>query len=356
MNAPTGQMTDQERAFYRSEVAPSLPPVVLDFHAHTWSADTWKVKPWQTDRKGGRYMVTEAHYGPDRLQADGKRCFPDREYRAVCFGYPTPAADTDAENRFVAGAARTHRGMYPLMIAGRELGTPTDAYRAALDGDGFLGFKVFLNWLGDDYGEKTVEEMLGRDEVAVANERELVLLLHVPRNGRLADPVVQRGVERLSRDCANAKIVLAHCGRCYLPSEMKAAAGALRRLPNVFMDTSMVMDPLVLQIAMDAVGPGRLVYGTDFPVAVMRGRRVRVMNHWVDIVREGYPPSAFRVASNDIHATFMALEIAVAIRDASLRNGLGDEARHGIFFGNGMRLLRGVMGGRQIEEVESRWP
>jgi len=36
--------------------------------------------------------------------------------------------------------------------------------------------------------------MLGPEEMELADELRLVVLLHVPRAGRLADPVVQAGV------------------------------------------------------------------------------------------------------------------------------------------------------------------
>jgi predicted TIM-barrel fold metal-dependent hydrolase len=325
--------------YYRQEVAPFLPPTVLDFHTHTWSADNWKERPWDTDKSGGRYMVTQPFYPPEQLLQDGRACFPDRTYEAVCFGYPTPATDWEKDTAYVAAAARQHRGLWPLVLAGPDLGVSRERYEQVLDAGGFRGFKVFLNWYGDDYGDKRVEDMLGPVELALANERRLVVLLHVPRRGRLADPEIQAGVRWLARECPRASIVLAHCGRCYLPAEMKAAIGCLRGLTNVWMDTSMVMDPLVIQMALNEIGPGRLLFATDFPVAAMRGRRVRVLNHWIDVVLPGYPPSAYRITGEGFEAGYMAWEIALAIRWAAELAGISDTERDGIFYGNGMQLL-----------------
>jgi hypothetical protein len=121
----------------------------------------------------------------------------------------------------------------------------------------------------------------------------------------------------------------------------KAAIRSIRDLPNVMLDASMVMDPICFQLVLNTIGPGRLLYATDFPVANMRGRRVSVMDHWVDVVLPGYPASAFRVAG-DIRATFMATEIALALRWAAELTGLKRKEIHGIFWDNGMRLLRRV--------------
>ncbi len=338
MNTPPS-LTAVEKAHYLREIAPFLPPAVLDFHTHIWSSDNWKERPWATDKRGGRYMVTNEFYPPEQLLRDGRACFPDRAYEAVCFGYPAPAVDWEKDTAYVAAAALAHRELRPLLLAGPALGISRERYGQALDAGGFRGFKVFLNWYGDNYGNTRVEDMFGPDELALANERRLVVLLHVPRRGRLADPEIQAGVRWLAAECPQARLVLAHCGRCYLPSEMKAAIGCLRGLTNVWMDTSMVMDPVVLQIALNGIGPGRLLFATDFPVAAMRGRRVQVMDHWVDVVLPGYPASAYRLAGEGFQAGFMAWEIVLAIRWAAELAGISDAERDGIYYGNGKQLL-----------------
>jgi len=192
---------------------------------------------------------------------------------AVVFGQPTPTADPDRTNAYVANCAKAP-DLFPLMITGRDLNVPADLLRQRLADGGFRGYKVYLNWVGNNYGDHTVEQMIGPNEMQIANDRGLIVLLHVPRTGRLADPAIQAGVEQLAKDWPNAQIVLAHAGRCYLPVEMRAAAGCLRNLENVHLDLSMVMDPLVILTLLDNIGPSRLLFATDFPVAAMRGRRV----------------------------------------------------------------------------------
>jgi hypothetical protein len=352
MKTDDEQYRKTDLPFYMSEVAPCLPERILDFHAHTWTAET------RSDRgkpagAGGRYMVSDVDYPPEKLLNDGSRCFPDREYSAVCFGNPTPGTDWKKDTAYVS-AAGEHPRLYPLVLAGCDLKLSREDYERALESGNFFGFKVFINWVGNDYGDVEVEDMLGPAEMRLADEKKLIVMLHVPRSGRLADPVVQKGVGSLARDFPNASIVLAHCGRCYLPSEMSAAADCLKELPNVSMDTSMVMDPTTLQIALEAIGPERILFGTDFPVAAMRGRRVRVMDHWVDVVLEGYPESAFRVKSSDIRATFMAIEIAVAVRDAAELTGITPDDLEGIFYENGMTLLERVDDGQALDRKQRR--
>ena len=348
-------LPDYAAAFYRDEIAPYLPPAVLDFHTHTWLASNWRVKPWETASQGGKYMVTSEDYPPTRLVEDGRRAFPDRPYHAVVFGYPTPAADVTVENAFVASAALAHRGLYPLLIAGKPLAVPGDALAAAVLAQPFLGFKVYLPWYGDNYGATTLADMLSANEMAVANAHRLVVMLHVPSAGRLGDPAVQRGVEWLAKDFPDAQLVLAHGGRCYLPAEMRRALPCLRALPNVCLDCSMVMDPLVLLMLFDAIGPQRVLFATDFPVAAMRGRRVRVLDHWVDVTTAGYPESAFRVQSDGIRASYMAIEIALAVRDAALQAGLSAAQLRDVFYANGMAVLERALAGAPLRRLRAAW-
>ena len=339
-------MTEQEHydqidlPLYRGEIEPLLPVQVLDFHAHIWRKQDWKEVPWDENEAGARYMVTSPDYSLEQLHADSGRIFKDRTYKAVCFGNPTPAADIEKTDSYTAAAGKSG-WVYPLMLAGKGLRSG-EQIEQRLIRDGFYGYKVFLNWFGNEYGTVTVEDMISGVEMQLAEKYHLVVLLHVPRSGRLADPEIQRGVQKLSRDYPHAQIVLAHCGRCYLPDEMKRAIRSIRDLSNVYMDTSMVMDPVVLQMVLEEIDSSRLLFATDFPVPAMRGRRVYVMDHWVDLVLSGNPESDFRVQSENFRATFMVYEIILAIRRAAERVKLPQQKLTAIFFENGIDVLNRV--------------
>ena len=324
--------------FYEREIAPLLPEHVLDFHTHVWRSSDWKTVPWQTDNKGDKYMVTTEEYPFERLEADARMIFPDRVYNAVCFGNPTPSADLDRTNEY-SGQALDRSGLFPLIVTGKNI-LAESTLREMITEQKFYGYKVLLNWQGDDYGNVAISDMIGETEMSLADELKLVVLLHVPRSGRLADPEIQQGVASLAVKYPGAQIVLAHCGRCYLPDEMNKAIGSIRSHKNIFLDTSMVMEPDVLKIVFDNIESSRVLFATDFPVATMRGRRVYAMDHWVDIVLEGYSPSSFRIASNGISATFMAWEIILAIRRAGEMAGLKKDRIKDIFYRNGMSVLK----------------
>lgn len=309
--------------FYKENIEPRLPENVLDFHAHVWHSSHYKINPGKKNKKGSDYMVTTTEYSFDSLLNDADRIFPGKNYKAVCFGNPTPAVDQVRTNEYISDGAAACSGLFPLMIAGKGLLPGEELEKTIINGN-FYGYKVFLNWYGDDYSDITIEDMLSPVEMSIADKYRLIVLLHVPTSDRLANPVIQQGVRTLAEGYPNAQIVLAHCGRCYLPDQMKAAAHSIKGLKNVSLDSSMVMDPTSLEILLDQIDSKRLLFATDFPVPAMRGRRVYVMDHWVDLVLDGYPESGYRVQSDNMRASFMVYEIVLALLRAAERTGLSE--------------------------------
>jgi hypothetical protein len=337
------KMTEQERyetidmPFYEKEIRPLLPPEVLDFHTHVWKTAHWKENPWKEQEPGAKYMKTTQEYPMEQLLTDGRRILPGVTYKAVCFGNPTPASDIQLGNAYITECGKQPE-LYPLMLAGKGLSTAGEI-EGVLDAGRIYGYKVFLNWFGNNYGAVTIDDMLSPTEMRIADERRLIVLLHVPRSERLADPVIQQGVRNLSQTYPQAQIVLAHCGRCYLPDEMQRAVKAIKDLDNVYLDSSMVMEPLSIEILLNEIDSSRLLFATDFPVPTMRGRRVYVMDHWVDLVLDGYEPSDFRVMSDNMRASFMVYEIILAIRRAAERVGLSQKQLEAIFYENGKKVI-----------------
>jgi len=328
--------------FYKENIEPRIPESILDFHTHVWHPSHFKINPLKDSQKGSNYVVVHRpEYTFSSLLKDANKIFPGKKYKAVCFGIPNPSSEPIITNEYVSKGAKSIPSMFPLMIAGNGLFSAEELEKTIIEG-GFFGYKVFLNWLGDDYGDITIEDMLSPVEMKIADKYNLIVLIHVPRSDRLANPIIQQGIRNLAENYPNAQIVLAHCGRCYLPDQMKLAAFSIRDLPNVNLDSSMVMDPTALEILLENIDSKRLLFATDFPIPSMRGRRVYVADHWVDLVLEGYPESSYRVQSDNMKASFMAYEIVLALIRAAERMKLGKKEIQGIFHDNGMNIINKV--------------
>lgn len=343
-------------SFFQNELKLWLPDKILDFHTHVWQPDQWVNYRSDTNvtdntvfapdevREHQKYMSTSISYSAEDLLRDGAAAFPGLEFHAVIFGQPTPACDQSRTNGYVAATAKKYQTLYPLRCTGPALRTSPEELQGEMKTGGFYGYKVFLDWVGDQYPPLVFDDMLTEAEFRCANDRGLIVLLHVPRSGRLADPEVGSSVRRMAMKYPNMKLVLAHCGRCYRYEEIRQALHWVADLDNVWFDCSMAMDPTVMAYILQRKDPRKMLFATDCPVAAMHGKRVNVGDHWVDLVLPGSPAAHYRVISDNMRATFMIHEIAKAVIIGSELAGLSQEETKRIFFQNGMELLNSVDG------------
>ena len=341
-------------SFFEQELKPWLPEQILDFHTHIWEPDHWIGYKPGTDlsdntalapealREYQKYMATTITYPAEELRRDGAAAFPGLRYNAVVFGQPTPKCDHKITNAYAVKSAEKYDNLFALRITGTALNTSPEELRRDMEENKYYGYKVFLNWLGNQYPPLIFDEMLTEYEFRYANERGLIVLLHVPRSGRLADPEVGASVRRMAQKYPNMRLVLAHCGRCYRYEEIREALHWVADLDNVWFDCSMAMDPTVMAYILQRKDPRKMLYATDCPVAVMRGKRVNVGDHWVDLVLPGFPESHYRVISDNMRATYMIHEIAKAVIIGGELAGLDKEEIKRIFYQNGMDLLQSV--------------
>ncbi len=160
--------------FYREEIEPKIPGTILDFHTHVWHpSHFFKQNPWEDEKAGEKYMVSDKNYTYSMLQKDADKIFPGKEYNAVCFGMPTPMGDPVIINDYVSKGAASRPSLFPLMIAGKGLLSGEEIEKTLIDG-GFYGYKVFLNWSGDHYGDVLIDDMLSSVEMKIADKYRLI--------------------------------------------------------------------------------------------------------------------------------------------------------------------------------------
>jgi hypothetical protein len=324
-----------DMAVYREVVAPVLSEQILDIHTHVW------VQPKPKSRLS-QYPEFNGHpYPMERLLHAGALMFPEQTYHAVVFGSPSPG-DYEACNECIADECRDREHLYPLYIPDMHA-SEEDIRQAILDG-GFYGFKPYwtmVDWKTEQ-DDVTIQDMLPDACMRVAEDWGLIIMLHIPGSGRLASQSNIEGIQRLSREYPNAKIIIAHLGRSYCPWSMKGGIPHLCDLPNVYWDTSFVQQSLSYKIFFDHVDPAKVMYGTDLPISEVRGRRVCINGNWVDVSRERLSWTASRDPEHAIEGTFMTYEMIRAMREGAEEAGLSVDDLKPIFFENGMELIQDV--------------
>lgn len=319
---------------WNEELEGFVPRRVLDFHVHIVNSES--IPPGQTCTPGGHKV---ARYDMDDLQQDLSEAYPGRETYAVCFGAPNERFGRSENNAYVAARCDGKR-FFPLRLTD-PAENPADVYRDVRE-HGFLGLKPYLNYVRKaDLNLVEIHEMLPAEIMRVAQELSLIVMLHIPRKARLADPINQAQIMQTCEACPAAKIVLAHIGRAYYLKNVLGNLDNLKDLPNLHVDLSMLNNWEVLEHTFSVFPKERIVFGTDTPIALAPGKSVEINDQYTYVT-----PVPWELSISDDHGklvfTSFLYEELRAIKKAVDRLGLGKDFLEAVFFANGMRLLQSV--------------
>ncbi|MHC4441576.1 MAG: amidohydrolase family protein [Planctomycetota bacterium] len=331
------ETTKHERnlRIWQEELEDFVPAKVLDFHVHIFNTSTL---PASAKFPCGGHDIDG--YDFDDLEQDLAEVYPDRETSAVCFGLPSSEYDRDGNNGYVAASCDGKRFFALRLVGPAE--DPTEVRKDITTG-GFLGFKPYLDYVGkSDSNLVEIHEMLPEGIMGVADELGLIIMLHIPRKQRLADPLNQRQLVELSTSWPNAKIVLAHIGRAYYLKNVVGYLDNLKDLPNLYFDTAMLNNWEVLEYLFQKASPEKVLYGTDIPIALAPGKSVEINDQYTYVT-----PVAWVLSISDDHRklvfTSFLYEQLRAIAKAVRRLDLSRQFVEGLFYDNGMQLLHSVM-------------
>ncbi len=337
MDFPLDYEPEIDHPVFHEELGPWLPDEIFDFHSHIFRRED---DPREQESLNPSLPTVCEAYRVETYTEAMIRLFPGKRLRALLFGMPNPNADIPSANAYVADAARRH-GFDALMLAG--LSEDEERLEADLRAGGFVGFKPYWGYVTwKDQADVILEDMLPPGQRRLADRLGLILMVHIPRHGRLADPVNVRGIQRLCEECPRAHIILAHLGRSYFP-EAIGDISTLPRYSNLSLDFSMVQDWEVCQVFIEVFGPGRLLFGLDMPVAQEKGKLVSANGQRHFFTKRIHPWSIHNsTGSYRMRCTFYAYEIIRAFKKAAERTGLTRAEIESVFSGNARRIISSV--------------
>jgi predicted TIM-barrel fold metal-dependent hydrolase len=340
--------SEVDRAFWAEHLEGWVPRRLLDAHTHIMDPRYRRVPMTEAMRK--QYWVSEVFEPIDFAGAD--RChalvFPNRQLSCVAFGIPDLDFDLEAGNDYVVQGC-AERGWHSLVVL-RPESTP-DRIAQALARPGVIGVKPYYSLIGvnrdtrDAYLEAGIFDFLPHPILELLNDRHAWVTLHVPKAARLGHPDNLREIRELRRRYPDVVLVLAHLGRCYTEPHAREALPQLADDPGIYFDTSAVLNPACHRIALECLGPARILYGTDNPILYMRGRRqyrdrtyINRTNHPFHFNREREAP--------EVEATYTLYmyEDLRALRQACDTLGITDRPSiEAIFHDNAARLIESVL-------------
>ena len=279
-------MTETDRAFYEERLRDFLPSRVVDIHTHCW-LDAFRRAPGDGPRRAVSWPALVARDNPVESLAETFRLLlPDKDCGALVFGFPDQEFDVDASNDYVAANAGAH-GYEALMLSRPEWSA--QEYADRLEAGRFLGAKVYLNFAADYIpgDELRILDFAPRHQLEVLDDRAAILMLHIPRPGRLRDPVNLHEMIEIERRYPRLQIIIAHVGRAYCDSDLGDAFLRLAGSTRLLFDISANTNSHVFATAVRAVGVERILFGSDLPITRMRMRRVCEDGRYVNIVPPG---------------------------------------------------------------------
>jgi len=323
-------MDDAETGrFFDRHLRGFVPPRSFDFHAHLYRrADA-------TDALPRHVAAATGDVGWHAYQQATRQWMGDRAPTAgLVFGIPKLDFDFSGANRFVVEQRPAGSDTRALLVIGP--GDDPAAVAAAIDADGYAGFKVYHLFADRaDTFQATPEEFIPEWACELADARGLILMLHLVRHRALADAANQRYLGEHCRRFPRVRWVLAHAGRGFCGSHTVEGMPSLRGLENLYFDTSAICESQPIEAILHTFGPRRLLFGTDFPVSELVGRAVRIADGflWLGETNVDWSRSQFAVA------TLVGIESLLAVRQACRAARLNDADVERIFRGNAAELL-----------------
>ena len=322
---------------YEEELRSWLPPRILDCHVHVSLAE--HCGPISPERlKQNWAMEIDMDQSWKRLRDNYRILFPDQEVAALAFGITYREVDIESNNEYViAGASDPRNRARALFVTRPEW----EASRIAeAMSRGFLGIKPYPDLALRESNEVSIFDFVTPGQLAALNELGGILMLHLPRQGRLADPDNIREVLEIHESYPSIKLILAHIGRAFCLPTAQRGLPHFVDAPGIYFDTAANLNPDVFQYAIETVGPKRLLFGSDLPITLIRGMREHVGERYINYTDGPYSWNTNRKSpEEEAKYTCFVYEELRALRKAIERSGLGSDAVEMIMYSNSAELM-----------------
>lgn len=340
------QLTDADRRFYDTHLRDELPAVMVDAHAHVWYPEDVMPEGTYPPRRSAAWAARIAATNPlDDLRETYRQMFPAQQVTPAIFGNIDTSIDVDANNAHVAADAAA-AGIPALAVSRPEWSG--EEFEERLLSAGFAGCKPYLNYAPGHIPSAQIEifDFLTPDQLEVADRHGWVVMLHIPRPGRLGDPVNLRQLELIDREYPNAKVIVTHIGRAYAIEDVGDGMEVLGRTTNLLFDITANTNADVMHMLLDTVDSSRVMFGSDLPIFGLRGHRVVENGHYINIVPRGAygdlsdDPTMRESDADDL--VLMLYEEVAAFLTAANAAGLSRAQRDAVFYDNAVATYEPV--------------
>jgi len=317
------EVTANDRKIYEEELRDFLPDRLFDVHCHV-SLECHKpavqLKPGEVKRTVSWPSLVAKQNSIEELQETYRLFFPGKECRALIF---SGESHGEAVNQYISASSK--QSGFPALYFSHPNQT-ADEIETEIRRGGFLGLKSYLD-LSPKYlpeAEIRIFDFFPKHQLARLNEMGGICMLHIPRHGRLKDPVNIQQILEIKREFPNVLLVVAHIGRAYTRGDIGDAFDRLTQASDLLYDFCANCCEYAITELIRRVGPKQVMFGLDLPILRMRTHRIEENGTYVNLV----PPGLYGDLSGDSHMrevsgeeaekiTFFAYEELLAFKRAA---------------------------------------
>ena len=227
-------------------------------------------------------------------------------------------------------------------------GEPAEEIEKNVTEGGFCGLKVYLEFAPSyiPADEIRIYDFLPHEQLVLADKHGWVVQLHIPRPGRLADPLNYVQLLEIEQKYPGLQLLVAHLGRAYADEDVGNALEYLKHTEKTVWDFTANTNAYVMEQVLQYFGPDRFIYGSDFPIFRMKARRTVENGFYINEI----PAGSLGDVSGDPHMreiigpeaekiTFFIYEEIASCKRAADKLGLGRADIHKIFYENSARIF-----------------
>ena len=283
-------VTPYDKKVWEEELRDFLPDKIFDAHMHIWEPGT---------RKGSQKGCVSwtSIVAPDmtyeNMQETYAQVFPGKQVKQLLMA--SPLCHLDVGNEYALKCAKENG--HPVFYCTNWDSDEAEIFEALKKG--FCGIKPYQN-NSPSYipaAEVRIFDFLTPRQLEFMNSIHGIVMLHIPRNLRLRDPINMAQLMEIDEKYPNAKVIVAHVGRAYIPSDVGDSFEVLKNTKNLLFDFSANTSDYAMQKLFEAISSDRILFGTDMPFSKMRMYRIEKNGTYVNVV----PRGRYGDVSNDPH-------------------------------------------------------
>lgn len=333
------EVTAYDQEVYEKELKDFLPDKIFDIHTHVYHNDLRDVQP---DPKNLKWTARVARHDPiEDLQETFQLLFPGKDVKALMFDN-----GTGAKNDAYVAKCSAQTG-WPALHWSKPRESAEELEQCIRKG-GFLGIKPYLCEAPSyiPVQEVRILDFLPEHHLSILDKMGAIAMLHIPRDGRLKDPVNLHQIVEIKQAFPNVKLIVAHVGRAYTKKDVGNAFELLDTNPEILYDFSANCCEYAITEVIKHAGVKKVMFGSDVPILRMRTHRIEENGTYINLV----PPGMYGDPSQDPHLrevseeeakkiTFFMYEELLAFKRVAEALKLSRQDIEDIMYNNAKKLL-----------------